>query len=65
MKKVIVTGGCGFIVSHLSEKLIKMGYKVIIIDNLSTGRLENISKFKNKVKFYKFDIKNKNKIENF
>ncbi len=64
MKNVIVTGGCGFIGSHLSEKLIQLGYKVKIIDNLSTGRLENISKFKNKIKFYKLDIKNKNKIEN-
>ena len=64
MKNVIVTGGCGFIGSHLSEKLIQLGYKIKIIDNLSTGRLENISKFKNKIKFYKLDIKNKNKIEN-
>ena len=64
MKNVIVTGGCGFIGSHLSEKLIQLGYKVKIIDNLSTGRLENISKFKNKIKFYKLDIKNKNRIEN-
>lgn len=63
MKKVIVTGGCGFIGSHLCEKLIKLKYQVTIIDNLSTGRLENISRFKNKVKFYKLDIKNKYKIE--
>ena len=63
MKKVIVTGGCGFIGSHLTEKLINLGYKVIVIDNLSTGRLENISNFKNKLKFYKLDIKYQNRIE--
>ena len=63
MKRAIVTGGCGFIGSHLAEKLINLGYKVIIIDNLSTGRIENISKFKNRLKFFKLDIKNKDKIE--
>jgi len=63
MKKVLVTGGCGFIGSHLCEKLIELGYEVTIIDNLSTGRLENIKKFKNKLKFFKLDIIKKNKIE--
>lgn len=63
MKRAIVTGGCGFIGSHLAEKLINLDYKVIIIDNLSTGRIENISKFKNRLKFFKLDIKNKDKID--
>ena len=65
MKKVLVTGGCGFIGSHLSEKLIQLGYSVSIIDNLSTGRLENIKNFKNKLNFYKADIKDKKKIEKY
>ena len=38
----LVTGGCGFIGSHLTEKLIAMGHEVVIIDNLSSGRIENI-----------------------
>ena len=63
MKRAIVTGGCGFIGSHLAEKLIRLGYKVIIIDNLSTGRLENISSFQKKLKFYKLDIKKQSNIE--
>lgn len=42
MKKVIVTGGAGFIGSHLTEELVRQGYQVIILDDLSTGRLENI-----------------------
>ncbi len=63
MKRAIVTGGCGFIGSHLAEKLIRLGYKVIIIDNLSTGRLENISSFRKKLKFYKLDIKKQSNIE--
>ncbi|MBI2934411.1 MAG: SDR family oxidoreductase [Chloroflexi bacterium] len=40
--KVIVTGGAGFIGSHLSEELVARGYKVVIVDDLSTGKLENI-----------------------
>ncbi len=43
--KTIVTGGCGFIGSHLAEQLLEQGHEVIIIDNLSCGRLANISSF--------------------
>ena len=39
---VLVTGGAGFIGSHLVDRLIKDGYGVRVIDNLSTGRLSNI-----------------------
>ena len=45
MKKVIVTGGAGFIGSHLAEELARRGYHVILLDNLSTGRMENIQEF--------------------
>jgi UDP-glucose 4-epimerase len=45
--KVIVTGGCGFIGSHLAEMLINLGHEVTILDNLSCGRLENIKSFFN------------------
>ena len=43
MKKVIVTGGAGFIGSHLVDKLISKGVSVIILDNLSSGKKENIN----------------------
>lgn len=45
MKKsiAIVTGGCGFIGSHLADNLIKLNFEVVVIDNLSVGRRENIS----------------------
>ena len=42
VKKVIVTGGAGFIGSHLAERLVGQGYQVIVLDDLSTGKIENI-----------------------
>src|SRR3989338_1458473 len=57
IKNVLVTGGAGFIGSHLVNKLIEKGHKVIVIDNLSSGRKENLNP---KVKFYKIDVRDKN-----
>jgi UDP-glucose 4-epimerase len=51
--KCLVTGGAGFIGSNLVDKLIEKNYEVIIIDNLSTGKKENINP---KAKFYNRDI---------
>ena len=61
-KKVIVTGGAGFIGSHLCEFLLKKGFKVICIDNLENGNIKNISNIKNNkhFKFYKKNILNLN-----
>jgi len=56
--KVVITGGAGFIGSHLSEYLKKKNYQVVVIDNLSSGNINNLSKG---VKFYNFDISKKNK----
>ncbi len=53
MKTVLVTGGAGFIGSHLVDKLIKDKHKVVVIDNLSGGKKEYINK---SAKFYKIDI---------
>ncbi len=53
MENVLVTGGAGFIGSHLTDLLIEKGYNVIILDNLSTGNEKNINK---SAKFYKSDI---------
>ena len=49
--KSIITGGCGFIGSHLADFLIDSGYQVVVIDNLSIGRLENISQLLENPKF--------------
>jgi nucleoside-diphosphate-sugar epimerase len=48
LKKVIVTGGAGFIGSHLAEELARQNYHVIILDNLLTGKLENIDELLSK-----------------
>lgn len=58
-KKAIVAGGAGFIGSHLVDRLIKNKFNVVVVDNLRTGKKENINK---KARFFKEDIKNKNKI---
>jgi UDP-glucose 4-epimerase len=50
--RILITGGAGFIGSHLAEKLLEEGNNVYVIDNLSTGRLENIESFKDKPKFH-------------
>ena len=62
-KKVIVTGGAGFIGSHLVELLVKKNYSVIVIDNLATGRLANLKKVNNRVKFINANVSEYNKIE--
>ena len=41
--KVLVTGGAGFIGSHLTEALLRRGDAVTVLDNLSTGRYENLA----------------------
>lgn len=45
--KTLVTGGCGFIGSHIVDKLLSEGHEVVVIDNLSTGRTENLNHCKN------------------
>ena len=55
-KKIMIAGGAGFIGSKTVNKLISLGYKVVVIDNLSTGQRKNISP---KAKFYLGDIRNR------
>ena len=55
MKNILITGGAGFIGSHIVEKLLENNYNVIIIDNLSSGFIENIPN-SDTLKFYQLNI---------
>lgn len=54
--KFIVTGGAGFIGSHLTKYLIKKGHSVTVIDSLRRGSLENLKEIENKINFHKIDL---------
>ena len=61
--KVFITGGAGFIGSHLCDALVARGDEVSILDNLSTGSKENIAHLESKIKVSQGDIRDKNLVE--
>ena len=61
--KYAVTGGAGFIGSHLVKNLVEHGNDLIVIDNLNTGKKKNIEKFSEKIDFFEVDIRDFNAIE--
>jgi len=60
MDKVLITGVAGFLGSNLADQLIKKGYKIIGVDNLIGGDLDNVD---SKVEFYKYDCQDFEKID--
>lgn len=60
MSRFLVTGGCGFIGSNLVDELIKNGHETVVLDNLSTGKMENLAQVINEPNFtfIKGDIRN-------
>jgi len=52
-KKILVTGGAGFIGSNLAKNLLKDGHKIIVVDNLTTGSLDNLKTVKDEITFIK------------
>jgi UDP-glucose 4-epimerase len=63
--KVLITGGSGFIGSHLVDYCLKIGYDTVVLDNFFTGKIENIQKHVNNKKFslIKGDIRNSEDVE--
>jgi UDP-glucose 4-epimerase len=55
-EKVVVTGGAGFIGSHLVDKLVNMENEVIVVDNLSSGKMDFLSQSEDKIKLVKKDL---------
>jgi len=63
MARVLVTGGGGFIGSHLTEKLVELGHKVTVIDNVSHGNLENLESVAKEVILLEGDMLNLDVLE--
>ena len=57
MRTFLVTGGAGFIGSHIAEALVRRGDRVRVIDNLSTGHIENLDAVRDKIEFIEGDLR--------
>ena len=62
-KKILVTGGAGFIGSHIADRLVDLGANVVVLDDLSSGKLKNLEKSREKIKFIKGDIRDEKDLE--
>ena len=64
-RRVLVTGGAGFIGSHLITRLVQEGYSILVLDDLSSGRLENLENHirSNQISFVKGDIRDSSQLK--
>ena len=63
MTNYLVTGGAGFIGSHIATRLVKEGHTVRVFDNLSTGALKNLAHLKDQVEFVEGDLRDLKAVE--
>jgi len=56
-RRVLIAGGAGMIGSHLAARLVKMGAKVTVIDNLSSGSIQNVSDIRKHITFFPYDLR--------
>ena len=61
--KFAVTGGAGFVGNNIVRLLVSKGYSVVVIDNLHTGKKENLDGIFEKIEFYQTDIRNYDEME--
>jgi UDP-glucose 4-epimerase len=61
--RILVTGGAGFIGSHLVDHYLAAGHTVAVLDNLVTGKLENLQEVADRITFFKADIADKQAVE--
>lgn len=61
---ILITGGAGFIGSNIGRKIVSLGLSPRILDNLSTGKMENLADIRDKIEFIKGDIRDKDLLEN-
>ncbi|MBI4323041.1 MAG: SDR family oxidoreductase [Candidatus Omnitrophica bacterium] len=57
--RILVTGGAGFIGSHIVERLVREGHAVRVLDDLSTGRLDNLAKVRSQIELLEGDIRDR------
>jgi UDP-glucose 4-epimerase len=62
MRKVLVTGGAGFIGSHIAHTLVRRGDQVRVLDNLSTGNLANLAEVRDRIEFIEADLNDADKV---
>jgi UDP-glucose 4-epimerase len=55
-RKILITGGAGFIGSHLTDKLVSLDNEVVIVDNLSSGRMDFLTENKDKIEVQNVDL---------
>lgn len=63
MAKILVTGGAGFIASHIVDALVNRGDDVVVFDNLSNGRMSNLAHLEGRIKFLQFDLTNLDQVK--
>ncbi len=63
IKKALVTGGAGFIGSHLAEELVRQGASIVVLDNLASGNISNLNSIQDKISFIEGDIANKQTLD--
>ena len=57
MANTLITGGAGFIGSHVAARLVEIGHRVRVVDDFSTGRRENLSHLTGKIELLEADIR--------